>query len=97
VSLFGKNLLDEAIAGGDTQVPFGGALAGAVPGGQNLSNGVNAPFDPNPAAGTFQPLQPGRTDRHRVHHPRLRLGRVPNRKGGSSDPPFFCRRGTRQR
>jgi iron complex outermembrane receptor protein len=61
VSLFGKNLLDEAIAGGDTQVPFGGTLAGAVPDGQNLSNGVNAPFDPNPAAGTFQPLQPGRT------------------------------------
>ncbi|MFN7054881.1 TonB-dependent receptor [Hyphomonas sp.] len=61
VSLFGKNLLDEVVAGGDTQVPFGGALAGAVPGGQNLSNGVNAPFDPRPAAGTFQPLQPGRT------------------------------------
>ncbi|MFN7164623.1 MAG: TonB-dependent receptor domain-containing protein [Hyphomonas sp.] len=61
VSLFGKNLLDEAIAGGDTQVPFGGAFAPQVPGGQNLSNGVNAPFDPNPAAGTFQPLQPGRT------------------------------------
>ena len=60
VSIFGKNLLDEAIAGGDTQVPFGGALAGAVPDGQNLSDGVNTPFDPNPAAGTFQPLQPGR-------------------------------------
>lgn len=60
VSLFGKNLLDEAIAGGDTQVPFGGALAGAVPGGQNLSDGTNNTFDPNPAAGTFQPLQPGR-------------------------------------
>ncbi len=60
ISLFGKNLLDEAIAGGDTQVPFGGVFAPQVPGGQNLSNGVNAPFDPSPAAGTFQPLQPGR-------------------------------------
>jgi len=60
VSLFGKNLLDEAITGGDTQVPFGGALAGSVPGGQNLSDGTNDVFDPNPAAGTFQPLQPGR-------------------------------------
>jgi iron complex outermembrane recepter protein len=61
VSLFGKNLLDEVVSGGDTQVPFGGSLAPLVPDGQNLSNGVNAPFDPNPAAGTFQPLQPGRT------------------------------------
>lgn len=61
ISLFGKNLLDEAIAGGDTQVPFGGALAGAVPDGRNLSDGTNDAFDPNPAAGTFQPLQPGRT------------------------------------
>ncbi len=60
VSLFGKNLLDEAIAGGDTQVPFGGALAPLVPDGQNLSDGTNDVFDPNPAAGTFQPLQPGR-------------------------------------
>ncbi|MFN3911335.1 TonB-dependent receptor [Hyphomonas sp.] len=61
VSLFGKNLLDEVVSGGDTQVPFGGALAPLVPGGQNLSDGTNDPFDPNPAAGTFQPLQPGRT------------------------------------
>ncbi len=61
ISLFGKNLLDEAVAGGDTQVPFGGALAGAVPDGRNLSDGTNDVFDPNPAAGTFQPLQPGRT------------------------------------
>jgi len=60
VSIFGKNLLDEAISGGDTQVPFGGALAGAVPDGQNLSDGTNDVFDPNPAAGTFSPLQPGR-------------------------------------
>lgn len=61
VSLFGKNLLDEVVAGGDTQVPFGGTLAPLVPGGQNLSNGINAPYDPRPAAGSFQPLQPGRT------------------------------------
>lgn len=61
VSLFGKNLLDEVVSGGDTQVPFGGALAPLVPGGQNLSDGTNDVFDPNPAAGTFQPLQPGRT------------------------------------
>jgi len=60
VSLFGKNLLDEAVSGGDTQVPFGGAFAAQVPAGQNLSDGNNRPFDPNPAAGTFQPLQPGR-------------------------------------
>lgn len=60
LSLYGKNLLDEVQAGGDTQVPFGGALAGIVPGGQNLSNGVNAPFDENPAAGTFSPLKKGR-------------------------------------
>lgn len=61
VSLFGKNLLDEVVSGGDTQVPFGGTLAPLVPDGQNLSNGVNAPYDPRPAAGSFQPLQPGRT------------------------------------
>lgn len=60
VSLFGKNLLDEVVSGGDTQVPFGGTLAPLVPDGQNLSTGVNAPYAPNPAAGTFQPLQPGR-------------------------------------
>ncbi len=60
VSLYGRNLLDEVQAGGDTQVPFGGAVAAAVPGGVNRSNGINAPFDPNPAAGTFSPLKKGR-------------------------------------
>ncbi|MGJ8563864.1 MAG: TonB-dependent receptor [Alphaproteobacteria bacterium] len=50
ISLYGKNLLDEVQAGGDTQVPFGGPL----------SNGVNAPYDPSPAAGTFRPLKKGR-------------------------------------
>ena len=50
-SVFGKNLLDEVQAGGDTQVPFGGPL----------SNGINRPFDPRPAAGTFSPLVKGRT------------------------------------
>ena len=49
-SIYGKNLFDEVQAGGDTQVPFGGPL----------SNGVNRPFDPFPAAGTFSPLQKGR-------------------------------------
>jgi iron complex outermembrane receptor protein len=51
LSVYGRNLFDEVQAGGDTQVPFGGPL----------SNGVNAPFDPRPAAGTFSPLQRGRT------------------------------------
>ncbi|MGE6696719.1 TonB-dependent receptor [Hyphomonas sp. NPDC076900] len=50
VSLYGKNLLDEVTAGGDTQVPFGGPL----------SNGVNQPFGAYPAAGTFSPLSKGR-------------------------------------
>lgn len=52
LSLYGKNLLDEVQAGGDTQLPFG---AGA------FSNGVNRPFDASPAAGTFSPLAKGRT------------------------------------
>lgn len=50
VSVFGKNLLDQVQAGGDTQIPFGGPL----------SNGINRPFDPFPAAGTFSPLSKGR-------------------------------------
>jgi iron complex outermembrane receptor protein len=50
VSIYGKNLLDEVTAGGDTQVPFGGPL----------SNSVNLPFDAYPAAGTFSPLSKGR-------------------------------------
>ena len=50
VSIYGKNLLDEVTAGGDTQVPFGGPL----------SNGVNQPFDVYPAAGTFSTLSKGR-------------------------------------
>ncbi|MEL8055693.1 MAG: TonB-dependent receptor [Pseudomonadota bacterium] len=60
ISLYGRNLLDEVQAGGDTQLPFGGSVAAAAPGGVNRSNGVNAPFDPNPAAGTFSPLKKGR-------------------------------------
>ena len=60
ISLYGRKLLDEVQAGGDTQLPFGGSVAGAAPGGVDLSNGVNAPFDPNPAAGTFSPLKKGR-------------------------------------
>ena len=60
VSLFGKNLIDESIAGGDTQVPFGGTLASFAPGGANNSTGVDVPFANNPSAGTFSPLQKGR-------------------------------------
>ena len=60
VSLFGKNLIDESIAGGDTQVPFGGTLASFAPGGVSNSTGVDVPFANNPSAGTFSPLQKGR-------------------------------------
>ena len=49
-SLYGRNLLDQVQAGGDTQLPFGGPL----------SNGVNRPFDPFPAGGTLSPLAKGR-------------------------------------
>lgn len=51
LSIFGKNLLDQVLAGGDTQLPFGTG---------QFSNGVNRPFDPSPAAGTFSPLMKGR-------------------------------------
>ncbi|MEM7739465.1 MAG: TonB-dependent receptor [Pseudomonadota bacterium] len=50
LSMYGENMLDEVQAGGDTQLPFGGPLG----------NGVNAPFDFFPAAGTFSPLKRGR-------------------------------------
>ncbi|MCK0129542.1 TonB-dependent receptor [Erythrobacter sp. F6033] len=49
-SIYGRNLLDQVQVGGDTQIPFGGPLG----------NGVNRPFDPAPAAGTFSPLSKGR-------------------------------------
>ncbi len=49
-SIYGRNLFDEVQVGGDTQIPFGGAL----------SNGVNQPFGAAPAAGTFSPLSKGR-------------------------------------
>jgi len=61
VSIYGQNLLDEVQAGNDTQLPFGGSLAPAVPGGQNLSTGVNVPFGEHPAVGSFAPLKKGRT------------------------------------
>ncbi len=51
VAVFGRNLLDEVQFGGDTQLPFAGGA---------FSNGVNAPFDPSPAAGTFSPVFKGR-------------------------------------
>ena len=60
MSLYGRNLLDEVQAGGDTQLPFGGNVAALAPEGENRANGVNAPFDSNPAAGTFSPLKKGR-------------------------------------
>ncbi|MEE4538342.1 MAG: TonB-dependent receptor [Erythrobacter sp.] len=50
LSVYGRNLLDEVQAGGDTQVPFGGPR----------SNGVQTPFQQFPGAGTFSPLQRGR-------------------------------------
>jgi len=49
-SVYGKNLLDNVQFGGDTQVPFGGAL----------SSGINAPFTQYPAGGTLSPLSKGR-------------------------------------
>lgn len=52
LSVYGRNLLDEVQAGGDTQIPFGGPL----------SVGAAAqPFGTRPAAGTFSPLSRGRT------------------------------------
>lgn len=50
ISVYGKNLLDESLAGNDTQVPFGGPR----------STGVAEPFASNPTAGTFSPLIRGR-------------------------------------
>ncbi|WJY19806.1 TonB-dependent receptor [Alteriqipengyuania flavescens] len=50
-SIYGKNLLDEVQAGGDTQVPFGGPL----------STGQAVPFAFYPQFGTLAPLSKGRT------------------------------------
>ena len=50
LSLYGKNLLDEVLAGGDTQLPFGGG---------NYSDGSAAPYTA-PAVGSFSPLKKGR-------------------------------------
>lgn len=52
VTVFGRNLLDEVQFGGDTQLPFAGGA---------FSDGNNRPFDPRPAAGTFSPMEKGRT------------------------------------
>jgi len=60
VSIFGRNLLDEVQAGGDTQLPFGGNVAPLF-GLPNLATGVNEPFGAYPAVGTLSPLKPGRT------------------------------------
>ena len=51
LTVYGRNLLDEAQFGGDTQLPFAGG---------SFSDGNNRPFDPNPAAGTFSPEFKGR-------------------------------------
>ena len=50
LSVYGRNLLDEVQAGGDTQLPFPGPR----------STGVRQPFADAPAIGTFSPLQRGR-------------------------------------
>ncbi len=50
LSLYGKNLLDQAQYGGDTQLPFAGPR----------STGVNRPFASDPALGSFRPLSKGR-------------------------------------
>ena len=60
VSIYGKNLLDEVVAGGDTQVPFSGAVSPLVPGSSNLSTGTDMPYAYYPGAGTFSTLQKGR-------------------------------------
>lgn len=52
VTVFGRNLLDEVQFGGDTQLPFAGGV---------YSDGNNRPFDPRPAAGTFSPMEKGRS------------------------------------
>ena len=52
LTVFGRNLLDQVQFGGDTQLPFAGGA---------YSDGNNRPFDPHPAAGTFSPLEKGRT------------------------------------
>ncbi|GMN03479.1 TonB-dependent receptor [Erythrobacter sp. MTPC3] len=51
-SVYGRNLLDQVQAGGDTQLSafFGGPL----------STGVATPFADNPTGGTFSPLSKGR-------------------------------------
>ena len=50
LSVYGRNLLDQVQAGGDTQLPFGGPR----------STGVRQPFANNPTGGTLSPLQRGR-------------------------------------
>lgn len=52
LTLFGRNLLDEVQFGADAGLPFAGGP---------FSDGDNAPYDPNPSAGTFSTLNKGRT------------------------------------
>lgn len=49
-SIYGKNLLDQVQVGNDTQLPFPGPN----------STGVERPYQPFPAGGTFSPLKKGR-------------------------------------
>lgn len=58
LSIFGKNLLDEARAGGDTQLPFGASLLGAFTGGNLPAGGANR--GTATTVGTFSPLKKGR-------------------------------------
>lgn len=66
LSIYGKNLLDEVQAGGDTQLPFGGTTGAIDPRTGNgalvgpNSNFNNQTFGQNPALGTFSPLAKGR-------------------------------------
>lgn len=50
IAAFGRNLLDEVQAGGDTQLPFPTPRA----------TGVAVPFAENPQFGTFRPLKKGK-------------------------------------
>lgn len=52
LSLFGRNLLDEVQFGADAGLPFAGGP---------FSDGDDAPYDPAPNAGTFSPINKGRT------------------------------------
>ena len=58
VSIFGKNMLDNVQAGGDTQLPFGAGLLGLFTGGVLPEGGANRATPTT--VGTFSPLKKGR-------------------------------------